>query len=65
MINVNIIITIIISTCIIKERAIKQGTLNKVFYKLIKLIKGKDHRYIKDKCKMAYCNCKVWRFYCS
>ena len=45
MINVNIIITIIISTCIIKERAIKQGTLNKVFYKLIKLIKGKDHRY--------------------
>ena len=52
MINVNIIITIIISTCIIKERAIKQGTLNKVFF--YKLIKGlKDHRYIKDKCKIS------------
>lgn len=64
IINVNMIITIKISTCITKERAIKQGTLNKIFYKLIKLIKGlKDHRYIKDKCKDTFteanCNCKV------
>ena len=29
--NVNIIITIKISTCITKERAIKEGILNKVF----------------------------------